>query len=131
MRFTILGAPRTLGNHPTMVRRGKMMIRIAPPAYRRWKKLADSQFLLVKVAALRARIALPIRDRVQICALFYRDRESGDLDNYEKGLGDWLQHVGIIGNDRQIASWDGSRLLKDAARPRIEIEITPFEEARE
>lgn len=36
---------------------------------------------------------------------------------------DWLQRAGVLANDRQIASWDGSRLDKDASRPRVEVAI--------
>lgn len=35
--------------------------------------------------------------------------------------------LGIIQNDRQIQHWDGSRLLVDSARPRIELVITTID----
>lgn len=34
--------------------------------------------------------------------------------------------LGLILNDSQIRDWDGSRLLKDAARPRVELEISVY-----
>jgi len=34
------------------------------------------------------------------------------------------QGLGIILDDRQIQHWDGSRLRKDSARPRVELTIT-------
>ncbi len=34
--------------------------------------------------------------------------------------------LGIISDDEQIKSWDGSRLMKDADRPRVEITIEEF-----
>jgi len=37
-------------------------------------------------------------------------------------LGDWLERVGIIVNDRLI-HWGEVRLEKDAENPRIEVEI--------
>ena len=58
-----------------------------------------------------------------------------------QGLADWLHSdrwsapqpgkrpklirkgAGIIEDDVQIVSWDGSRLAKDAARPRIEVTV--------
>lgn len=38
------------------------------------------------------------------------------------------QGLGIIRDDRQIQHWDGSRLLVDADRPRIEVMITVVDE---
>jgi Holliday junction resolvase RusA-like endonuclease len=39
-----------------------------------------------------------------------------------------LQSAGILSNDNQIEDWDGSRRLKDAGRPRVEIYITVVQE---
>lgn len=87
-------------------------------------------------------INLPIRQPVAVSARFFRDRFSGDLCGYLQALGDYLQAprphktkpgklsrdgAGIIGDDAQIVSWDGSRLLKDSVRPRIEVQITILE----
>jgi hypothetical protein len=44
---------------------------------------------------------------------------------YYQGLADLLESRGILANDKHIVSWDGSRLLKDAARPRVELILTP------
>lgn len=44
---------------------------------------------------------------------------------------DWKQirkGIGIICDDKQVQSKDGSRLLKDSARPRVEVEIREFTE---
>jgi hypothetical protein len=38
--------------------------------------------------------------------------------------------LGIIADDGLIAHWDGTRLMKDSARPRIEIEINVIEPAQ-
>lgn len=124
MKFTLVGAPRTLGNHPRIIKRGSKFIRLAPKTYAAWKKSADAQLPFVKQAATAAGMTLPLMCPVRVCAVFYRDRAIGDCDNFFKGLGDWLQRAGVLANDRQIASWDGSRLEKDATRPRVEIEIT-------
>jgi hypothetical protein len=32
----------------------------------------------------------------------------------------------VLADDRQIASWDGSRLLIDRENPRVELEVTPM-----
>lgn len=59
-------------------------------------------------------------------ASFFRERSVGDLVNYLQALADALQEAGVVADDRLIASWDGSRLHKDSARPRIELEIAPL-----
>lgn len=42
-----------------------------------------------------------------------------------------MKHVrkglGLIEDDKQIQHWDGTRLLKDASRPRVELTITTIE----
>lgn len=73
-------------------------------------------------------LQLPVSGPVQVTAIFYRDADRGDLTGYMQALADWMQSsnkhrtgAGIIVDDVQIYSWDGSRLAKDAARPRIEV----------
>ena len=88
-------------------------------------------------------VVLPIKNKIQVRALFYRDRDVGDLIGYEQALADYLQEpkqspknpgklvrngAGVIKDDRQIASWDGSRLMKDAKNPRIECEISTLDD---
>lgn len=102
---------------------------------------------------------IPIEGPVQIAAIFYRDRDAGDLLGYEQALGDLIQEekwgcqdcgkryyalhqrcpgcnasiarfrharqgLGLILDDRQIVSWDGSRLAVDKSNPRIELALT-------
>lgn len=64
---------------------------------------------------------------VAVCATFYRDRDVGDLDNYEKALGDVLQRGCVLTNDRNIRSWDGTRALVDRAQPRVEVLLSRFD----
>ena len=121
--FTIDGAPRTKKNHGRRIwsRRLNRAVHLPSEAHEEWHDAT-----LVQLAPLvAARAGLPIRGVVHVCALFYRHAIVGDLVGFEQALGDLLEHAGIIGNDRQIVSWDGTRLLKDAARPRIEVRIAP------
>lgn len=65
----------------------------------------------------------PFTSRVEVTAVFYRDRDQGDEDNFEKALGDTLQRAGVVENDRLI-HWTGeTRLEVDRARPRVEVTI--------
>ena len=63
----------------------------------------------------------PIAASVSCSAIFYRDADRGDLVGYMQGLADLLEKRGILKNDRQIVSWDGSRLALDRDNPRVEV----------
>ena len=88
-----------------------------------WTKEAVKQMRQQLAGA--AALMIPVNCR----ALFYRERNTGDLVNYEQALADALEEAGIVENDRLIVSWDNSRLLKDAANPRIEILLSPVDDA--
>ena len=57
-------------------------------------------------------------------AWIYREALRGDAVGFYQAIGDALQHYSILDDDKRIVSWDGSRLLKDAERPRVEIVLT-------
>jgi Holliday junction resolvase RusA-like endonuclease len=119
-RFVVLGAARTKGNHPVAIRKGQRLIVLPSKPYRLWLKNALAQVPFIRQASgLKGMIISPVR----VAAVFFRDRKIGDLDNYEKGFGDFLQKARLLSNDKLIASWDGSRLDVDRDRPRVEVEI--------
>jgi len=66
----------------------------------------------------------PITYEVNCAALIYRDKRVGDAVGYMQAIADCLEHLGIVENDRLIVSWDGTRLLKDADNPRVEVTLT-------
>lgn len=122
MRFVIKGAPRTAKNHQRIVtnkKTGKPFIISSAPAAS-WGPQAVNQLVAQKRGMCA--IAGPLHVR----ALIYRDRNTGDLDNYQHAVGDALQKAGVILNDRNIESWDGTRKLIDRANPRVEITIEPM-----
>jgi Holliday junction resolvase RusA-like endonuclease len=119
-RFEVLGAPRTKGNHPVAIHKGKRLIILPSKAYRVWLKAALAQVPFIRqMNRLTGMIIVPVR----VTAVFYRDRNTGDLDNFEKGFGDFLQKARLLSTDRHITSWDGSRLDVDHERPRVDVEI--------
>ena len=130
--FTIHGAPRTKKTSTQLVHIGKFHKLLPSKQHKAWFKLAMEQAprILRELAAQGA--TLPLVGLVEVSAVFYRDRNTGDLLGYEQSLADWLQAprhkpkrngAGIIRDDAQIDSWDGSRRAKDAANPRIEVTI--------
>jgi len=66
------------------------------------------------------RPATPIDFQVNCRATLYRALAIGDDDNYYHALADCLEKAGVVKNDKWIVSWDGSRIRKDSANPRIE-----------
>lgn len=66
----------------------------------------------------------PIDFEVNCRALFYRDANQGDAVGYYQGLADVLEKGQVVKDDKWIVSWDGSRLCKDAASPRVEVLLT-------
>jgi Holliday junction resolvase RusA-like endonuclease len=121
MRLVIAGAPRTKGNSRVFFSVKGRPVFAPSKQYQKW--IARARYF-IEMEKTRLGLKEPISAPVQVRAVFYRDRACGDLDNYQKGLGDALQRYGVIENDRLIESWDGSRLAKDAHDPRIELEIT-------
>jgi hypothetical protein len=123
--LVLLAAPRTKKTHSRVVSMGKRcptckrgsIVRVLPSeAHEEWFKAALPQARLAWAG--RKPLELP----VQVAAVFYREKLLGDLAGFIQALGDLLEAAGILENDRLIASWDGSRLSKAAAR--IELVIS-------
>ena len=128
-------------------------------AHEAWFEASIWQRGGIQAAVRQLGFVLPITKPVQVSAVFYRDRDAGDLLGYCQALGDLIQEerwscqdcgkryyalhqrcpgcnasiarfrqsrqgLGLIEDDRQIVSWDGSRLAVDKARPRIEMALT-------
>lgn len=93
------------------------------PAYRKWESGC-------KRAALYDRTAPPITWDVNCEALIYRESRIGDAVGYYQAIADCLQTLGVVDDDKRIVSWDGTRMLKDAENPRVEIVLTAVEGAQ-
>ena len=122
MKLVILGAPRTKKTHQRIIKvNGKPRI-IPAAANKLWAEKAIWQ---LKSAWAQMRQQVPLDCNVNVRALFYREANVGDAVGYYQALADALEAAGVVENDRQVVSWDGSRLLKDNKNPRIELELTP------
>jgi Holliday junction resolvase RusA-like endonuclease len=122
-RLVVLGPPRTKKNHSRIVRAGRKFRLLPSEAHDVWLGAALPQ---LRLQWRREPLTCPVGVR----AVFYRERSAGDLVNYMQALADALERAGVVEDDRQILSWDGSRLAKDARHPRIELEIAPLDEAQ-
>lgn len=121
--FTIPGAPRTKKNSGRIVRAGGRARMLPSKQVVEWNRAA--QLHLIPVLQQLSWHPNGITDEVNCCALFYRHALVGDAVGFYQALADALEEAGIVENDRLIVSWDGSRMLKDAANPRIEVTLTP------
>ncbi len=145
--FCITSPPRTKKNSSRIIQvkakgGGRGFTKILPSeAHNKWFKAAMLQAPFIRMALKSAGFELPIAAPVNVCAIFYLERNSGDLAGFMQALADYLQEprwaapkpgkpqrlarngAGVIKDDSQIAGWDGSRLRKDANCPRIEVAI--------
>lgn len=116
-RLVILGMPRTKKTSDEFGHAGGRFHKFPAKEWRAWARDAPVQWL-------SSNPWRPITTRVSARALFYlTPRQGGDAHGYYQGLADFLQDRGILHNDRLIRHWDGSRLLVDRARPRVELEL--------
>ena len=117
----LMAPPRTKKNSGQFVSIGKgekkRTIILPSKAYREWEKQVLGE---AKKQAGSLAIDYPVNARV----IFYRERATGDAVGYYQAIADVLQKAGVLKDDRYIVSWDGSRLAKDAVKPRVEVELT-------
>ena len=120
LRLVVVGPPRTKKTGQRIVKVGKFSKILPSKAYLDWEKTALTE-LTPHIGRLRH--ILPLAFEMSCQAAIYRDAERGDACNYYQAIADMLQKAGVIANDVLIRHWDGSRLLKDSALPRIELTL--------
>lgn len=129
LSFTIPGPPRTKKTSNRIVRCGKFPKVLPSKAFEEWNRMAQIRLRARGALAvlgsggceISKELCLPLEVPVNCRALFYRERMTGDAVGYYQALADALEEAGIVENDRLVVSWDGSRMLKDAANPRVEV----------
>jgi Holliday junction resolvase RusA-like endonuclease len=108
-----------LGRQCPVCRRKAKTIPLPSKAFKAYEKVAEEQLYNY----------LPIFGEVSVkCLYWLPTARRPDLCNLLAASHDILEHCGIVENDKQIRSVDGSRIMgKDAEQPRVEIWIEPFE----
>ena len=129
--FVLPVVPRTKKNSRTHVRKraktGNMItVPLPSEAYKTMEgkivAWAQTALTMDHGKALFAR-CLHFAQPLNCAAIFYRDAERGDAVGYYQGLADALEAAGVVADDKWIKQWDGSRLVKDASKPRIEVRL--------
>lgn len=117
-KLIITGQPVTKKNS-TVVRclNGKPLV-LPSKAYRAYEKHA--------IRLLKAEAGQTFSGLIAVRVLYWlKDNRRPDLTNLLQATADILEKAGMITNDRNIVSWDGSRIMgTDRDNPRAEIEIT-------
>jgi len=124
MKLTIYGQPITKKNSMQIIMAGKRPCIIQSKAYRAYEKMVKHQLFLMP---FESTISKPISGDVHVKCLYYlATARTPDLCNLMAATHDILEHCGVILNDEQIKSVDGSRIMGKDANPRVEIEINEF-----
>lgn len=115
-RIIIPGGPATKKNSQVIrCYNGKPVV-IQSKSYRTYEKAA--------LKALQPYQNLKFSGPVEVTALYWlKDNRRPDLNNLMAATADILEKAGIVKNDRDIISWDGSRIMGTSPNPRAEIVI--------
>lgn len=123
LTYTLYGPPRTKKNSQRVFRLPSGGTRIAPSA-------AYVQYewdCLRQLPPPSRPLAGPVNVK---CLYFMPTRRRVDLTNLLEATDDILVKAGVLADDcaAVVAAHDGSRVLLDRKRPRVEITITEMEE---
>lgn len=109
---------------------GRSFIKSSP------KAIAGESYLTYHLSLLKRQFkqAFPITEPISVSFIFhYKKNKNGkptkqvaDLSNLIQGPEDALQKAGVILNDKQIESFDGTRRHYDSDKTLLEIIILPF-----
>ena len=119
LTYTLLGTPRTKKNSQRIFRLPGGGARIAPSAaYVQYEKDC-----LWQIRSPPRPLAGPVNIK---CLYFMPTRRRVDLTNLLEATDDILVKAGVLSDDcaAVVAAHDGSRVLLDRKRPRVEITIT-------
>ena len=114
----ILGACRTKKNSSQLIRPGLIL---PSKAYLTYEKMAVPQLRMAWAGKN------PLKEPLNLCARFYRDRDAGDLVGYLQALCDVLEKAGVVEDDKWIKGFDGSRLMLDRVHPETALVLTPLD----
>lgn len=124
IRMTIPGRPITKKNSMRIVASGN---RVVPLPSKQFVEYQDKAGFFIRYK--HRKIAVPVNIR---CRYYMPTQGLVDLVNLLEATDDILVHYGVLADDncRIVAGHDGSRVLHDKAKPRVEITITEMEDER-
>jgi len=123
-RLVIPGQPATKKN--SQVARcvnGKPVV-LQSKAYRNYEKMALKALLACPCESFTGPVVVTVH-------YWLKDKRRPDLTNLLQATADILEKAGVISDDREIVSWDGSRIMGVSPDPRAEITIRPVSQRPE
>jgi len=118
--LVITGQPATKKNSQLLrCVRGKPVV-VQSKLYRQYEKSALLQLKDYKGPRFSGPVSVTAK-------YWLKDNRRPDLNNLMAATADILEKSGIITNDRNIVSWDGSRIMGVSPNPRAEITIKALE----
>lgn len=120
LSLTLPGSIRSKKNSKQVIMIGgkhqpKRPALIPSKAYSEWEKQARAH-------AWSQAIITPLSCPVWVEAHFYCKGQLPDLSGACESIGDCLEGI-LYQNDKQIFSWDGSRVFHDLKNPRTEVTV--------
>ena len=124
MKIVINEPPRSKKNSMQIIRLGNRYSLTQSKQYKEYKR--DCGKWIGEQAELLSPIDFPVNVK---CEFYMPTRRRCDLTNLEAAIHDILVDYGVLADDCRdiIASTEGSRVWYDKERPRVEIEITPYD----
>lgn len=120
MKLILPGSIRSKKNSKRIYSVGRFKKVLPSKAYLAWEEEARRAVVLQLPSGLKPPFYLT--GPVSIKAAIYYKGQRPDLSGCFESIGDCLESVVYV-NDRQIVSWDGSRLYHDLKNPRTEVII--------
>ena len=121
LTYTLYGPPRTKKNSQQIRRTAAGRPFVAPSkAFTEYERSC-----LAQIKTPHRPISEPVNVK---CVYYMPTRQQVDLTNLLEATDDILVKAGVLADDcaAVVAAHDGSRVLLDRQRPRVEIEITPL-----
>lgn len=124
IKLTLPGSIRSKKNSKRIFARGNFKTVLPSKAYEIWEKsVRDSMIGSPLIQEYGTpRIKFPLIIPIAINAQIYFSGQQPDLSGCLESIGDCLEGY-VWENDKQIVSWDGSRLHHDLKNPRTELLI--------
>jgi len=124
IKLTLPGSIRSKKNSKRVFKRGKFTTVLPSTAYLAWEQEAriSAKLELCHFDSPYLNLDLPLKSDIHVKVVAYYKGQQPDLSGVLESVGDCLEGV-VWENDRQIKSWDGSRLIHCLGDPRTEVEI--------
>jgi len=122
--ITVSGKLVTKKTSQRIVRAGRFPKILPSAAYVRWEA-HSRKHVTGKIEKMINPPDLPLHGQIEVKARIYYKGNRPDLSGALESIGDCFEGI-LWENDRQIVSWDGSRLIHDKKNPRVELTVSEF-----